>query len=442
MNGLAIYPNKEVVMRIIFLLTCMLLSAQISLSDNLLLKQTNPQSFIDQAPSPEREAIVSFITHQFDDWRSKGVTQAQLNKVWNNDQVKRDLLMARFQVVDQKLYADCYNVTRPYFRALLGYLQKLVLTHKIQDVDFIVNIVDIMELPMPDNIPSFVMSRNIDSSKERDRFLIPDAFMLGDNWASLIQNVEQASINNPWQQKTNKIFWRGSLSGSNPTGNNDFSMENIDKFPRLNLAILSKLYPDMIDAESTNRVSAYTKGGRDIEEAMQIILGSSTANTPPAEHIKYRYLASIDGATCAWQRVPWIMLSNSVLLKQETSFMEWFYPAIKPYVHYVPMDERLTNIFQQLKWMQAHDSEVQEISRNATSFVKNELMPEHIKDHMAIILNEYSSVHKAEKLVPTLPPAEETMDRADKLASQGLTISQKFTHGFRKFKYEFKKLWW
>ena len=41
--------------------------------------------------------------------------------------------------------------------------------------------------------------------------------------------------------------------------------------------------------------------------------------------MKYKYLLSVDGFTAVWGRVPWIMFSNSVLVKAETGKVEWFY---------------------------------------------------------------------------------------------------------------------
>ena len=67
--------------------------------------------------------------------------------------------------------------------------------------------------------------------------------------------------------------------------------------------------------------------------------------------------------------MPWIMLSNSVLLKQETGAIEWFYPALKANVHYVPVNKDLSNIFSQIEWLKTHDSEAEQISINATNLL-------------------------------------------------------------------------
>lgn len=36
------------------------------------------------------------------------------------------------------------------------------------------------------------------------------------------------------------------------------------------------------------------------------------------QHLKFKYLISVDGHTAAWLRLPMILNSNSVLLKQES----------------------------------------------------------------------------------------------------------------------------
>jgi len=98
-----------------------------------------------------------------------------------------------------------------------------------------------------------------------------------------------------------------------------------------------------------------------------------------------------------------------VLVKQETNRIEWFYSALKPYVHYVPLKEDLSNIFEQINWMKENDDQLKEISSNAQKFVKNELMPEHIDAHMAIILNQYATIQRDKKIHITLKPAEESI---------------------------------
>lgn len=67
---------------------------------------------------------------------------------------------------------------------------------------------------------------------------------------------------------------------------------------------------------------------------------------PPRFQKMYKHIASIDGHTAAWDRVPWIMASKSVLWKYESPHQCWYYPLMKPWKHYVPFTtETIDNIW-------------------------------------------------------------------------------------------------
>ena len=367
-------------------------------------------SFIAQNHSIEREEIINYITHQFDVKSKFGVSQTELDNIWSDLKLRNALHMIRFQIIKQKLYADSFYVKDLRFKKLLVYFQKLLDIYKIDDVDFIVDVSD----ELPDefktkiaNLPFFMLSKD---SAQNNIFLLPDTYMIDGYWAKLSAKIEVEKGAYPWKDKLNKIFWRGATTGGR------YSLDNFNKLPRLSLVMQSKLYPDLIDAKflQYNQFSE-DQSGDDLRGIFAKLFGDDNKKIKEIDHLKYKYLISLDGNTCAWRRVPWIMLSNSVLIKQETNMIEWFYAAMKPYVHYVPVNSRITDIFSQLEWMKAHDDELQQISQNAQNFVQNNLMPEHIAAHSAIILNEYHKLHQDKKLIATLPKAEDTLAKISKI---------------------------
>ena len=52
-------------------------------------------------------------------------------------------------------------------------------------------------------------------------------------------------------------------------------------------------------------------------------------------HARYRYLLQLDGHTCSW-RFQYLLATNSPVLKQSSSFWEYYYGALTPGVHYEP----------------------------------------------------------------------------------------------------------
>lgn len=91
---------------------------------------------------------------------------------------------------------------------------------------------------------------------------------------------------------------------------------------------------------------------------------------PIEEHIKYKYLLSIDGFTAVWGRVPWIMFSNSVLVKAETGKVEWFYDEMESNVHYVPLKRDLSDFVEKITYLKENDELARNISVAANAFVE------------------------------------------------------------------------
>ncbi len=375
------------------------------------LKEVTAQGFYESNPSYERKAILDFIVTQFDNKRERGVTQAELDSVWNNLEARNTLHMARFQIVNQQLYADSEGIYRPYFLNLFDYFKRFVKTYKVKDVDFIIYARD--EIP-PNNIseeifdvPAFMMFRNLNSVQESKKLIMPDSTFLKSSWGDLIKKIEEANKLHPWDKRIEQFFWRGASTGGE--AQYQYNIKNFDKFARLKFVMFSKLYPNIIDAKFVNPIFSKDQDGKDLKKILEILFGKESASVKEVDHLKYKYLISIDGNTATGTRVPWIMLSGSSLMKQDSYKIEWFYPAIKPYVHYVPVKEDLTDIFKQYFWLKEHDTELKQISLNGQEFVKNNLMPEHIDSHIAIILHEYASLQKDEKIIATLTPADDVI---------------------------------
>ena len=380
------------------------------------LKAIQAKLFIEENPSLEKIEIVRSIIDQF---QSKTINQSQLDNLWNHKEARTAFMMTRFQIVNQKLYADSFDVILfntghydtgyNYFLSVLNYLKTFVKNYKINDVDFIIYMRE--EIPENNelaektlNIPSFLMFRDNSSPYEKDKFLFPDPFFLKVSWKDLLDKISLANSKYKWETKIDKIFWRGATTGNFY----EYNIANFSKFPRLAAVILSNLYPNIIDAEFSSFPGLQflqNKDGAALKTIIDLLAKNKHSTINEENHLNYKYLLSMDGNSATGTRVPWIMFSNSILLKQETHKVEWFYSAIKPYIHYIPVNERLTDIFSQYNWLKNNDKEIKKISQAAHNFVKNNLMPEHIDSHVAIILNEYSKIQQDKKILVTLPEA-------------------------------------
>ena len=358
-----------------------------------------------------RTKIKKYIAQQFDPFRSEGINTGQIDALYNlSEEEKLKLGLCRIQLIEGKLYGTHYpsplysGTSKLMYQTLVSSLDRIAKTHKINNVDFILFTVDnIPPLEGLDNIltnyPAFVNSKDCDSEIEKNKFLLPDPFILDNiKWSELIRKIKAASITYPWEQKNSEqIFWRGATTGG------VYNLENYHNLPRLTLTMLSRSFPNLIDARFTHYSQfSHDTGGIYLYNIL-VRMFDNPGRIAEVDHLKYKYLISIDGNTAAWMRVPWILLSNSILLKQETAFSQLFYPGLEPYVNYIPLKQDLSDIFEKLNWLKEHDDLAKIIATNATNFCLECLMPENLDEYTVAILNEYHTLQRFKLTQPTLP---------------------------------------
>lgn len=112
----------------------------------------------------------------------------------------------------------------------------------------------------------------------------------------------------------------------------------------------------------------------------------------PIESIKYKYLVSVDGWTAAWERVPWILQSKSLLLKQDSPIVEWFTYLMNPMVHYYPIKSDISNIAETVEWLRTHDKTTEQIAGEGTYLAMNIFREEKILEEFYNVLDELAEI--------------------------------------------------
>lgn len=57
-------------------------------------------------------------------------------------------------------------------------------------------------------------------------------------------------------------------------------------------------------------------------------------------------------------RLPYLMIGDAVVIKQESEYYEHFYHQLEPYKHYIPMQHDLTDIVELVQWAIDNDDTV------------------------------------------------------------------------------------
>lgn len=315
------------------------------------------------------------IAEDFQDFE-KGISKTQVDATFLK--LKKNYphpYYIRYRIINNELYryfpageriSLSDNGTERALKTLLHY-------RRFKDLDFILVYEDGIPLPhMPEGFfhtPSKdLQAPLLISAKVKNTpylVLIPDWRSVSDWWPRDLKTI--LSKDKSWHQKRAFALWRGTLT------------KNI----RVKLCEISLQHPNILDAK-LNEID-----DPQLKNQFQDLLGT---RVPFEALLDCKYLPMTDGVMCASPALQWRLLSNSVTLKQESNEIQWFYRALKPYVHYVPIQNDLSDLISQLEWAQSHDSLCEQIATQSTTFALNNLMLEDVYLYFSLVLDRYSSL--------------------------------------------------
>ncbi len=242
----------------------------------------------------------------------------------------------------ERQYLPIYDV--------LKYLAK---KNYIKATNLIFSISDFTDLTTPTTQPIFTYAKDLDNPTEKNLILFPDWMNLCTVTATR-KKIRNARELYPWKDKKDLLFWRGGKNDS--TGF------------RQKLVNYSHEHPNIVDAE--------------------FVQSNQAKFVDPVDHLQYKYLISIDGNRCSWERLVWHLHSNSLVFKHQTNQVQWFFKGISPYKDYVPILNE-DDIPIQIAWANTHPKEVQSIIKNANKFIEDNLALEDLCVYIIALLQEY-----------------------------------------------------
>lgn len=302
-----------------------------------------------------------------------GISTKLLEETEASYRAQCDSLFVRYEIVDRKVaaFADDATKKKDRFEIVTKALQQLADCVAIPDQTFLVSLHDSFDSPL--NGPLLVFGKNRETAKTN--ILIPDfEALLGHG--KLLQKVDQGIKKFPWDKKVKKAFWRGATTGG------IFTLANYKMFPRYQLASLSKKHSQLIDAAFTDIVQYENEA---VKKKLRKFCGDYKS---VYDHLKYKYQVLVDGNTCAYSRAIWQLFSNCVIFKQESPNIQWYYGALQPYIHYIPVANNLSDLVEKISWAQNHDREAFEIMLRAREFALQNLQQSDTFLYLYLLLTE------------------------------------------------------
>lgn len=240
----------------------------------------------------------------------------------------------RFSIEKKALHADPFRDRR-----IQKYFAALCKTYTLPDTQFIILTDDGINCDL--EVPVFAFAKK----QQTNAILIPDFEMLWEvlepkrDWIQLCRKYAEEW---PWDLKIEKAFFRGASTGSCNSALSDYGND------RLKMILFSERHPELVDATFSQVFQA------PIQEVFEKLKKPmETAST--LQHFQYKYLLDVDGNSCTYSRCRWILLSNSVLLKVRSLNMQWYYKALEPWVHFVPVRSDLIDLESTLVFLKRED---------------------------------------------------------------------------------------
>ena len=97
----------------------------------------------------------------------------------------------------------------------------------------------------------------------------------------------------------------------------------------------------------------------------------------------------MDGTVAAY-RFPYLMLGNSLVLKQDSPYYEHFYIHLKADTHYVPVKRNLSDLLDKIRWAKENDAEAHKIAAAGQIKARELLQPSRLYCYYLKVLQMYT----------------------------------------------------
>lgn len=192
-------------------------------------------------------------------------------------------------------------------------------------------------------------------------------------WDLLRTSLKDAADQWPWDKKKPVAFFRGSRTSSE----------------RDSLVYLSRDEPDLVDAQ-------YTKNQAWKSEA-DTLYAPPASEVPLEEHCLYKYLFNFRGVAASF-RFKHLFLCGSLVYHVGDEWIEFFYPKMVPWVHYIPVTAGASKeeIRTLVMFAVENDKMVSQIAERGSQFIKNHLRIKDVLCYWRKLLRKYAEHLKYE----------------------------------------------
>ena len=241
---------------------------------------------------------------------------------------------------------------------------KFLETCKLKDRVFYMNLHDNV---VPEDFEVFGFSCHRDHRGHPNVKLLPNLYAMY-NFQGKLERVRKEDTT-PFRAKP----WRKAIFYGQPTG-----LYDVNKNLRCRFCIGTQSSTD-VQAKLTSGVQI----NPDQHELLRPVAGRPVSFDV---QLKFAYQVNIDGNSTSWDRLPWQLASNSLVLNyRENCHWEWWYEHLMEEKHFATCDEN--DIERVIAHYEKHPKFAERMIKNANKIVREYLAPESIRSYTEKLLN-------------------------------------------------------
>lgn len=169
-----------------------------------------------------------------------------------------------------------------------------------------------------------------------------------------------------WDERSDRIVWRGSTTGVGLISKPDLSVGDRELISRVRLCLVLKDIP-ATDVKLSG-IAQSTDSSLDRERLARAgVLGEFVS---PICWYGFKFAIDIDGNSNAWSNFFTRLVMGCCVLKVASAagYRQWYYGAIEPWTHYVPVKADLSDLHDIIGWCRAHPAECRRIAAQGQAF--------------------------------------------------------------------------
>lgn len=288
----------------------------------------------------------------------------------------------KYQIIQHKLYRESYCMFPNRCSGIEYFIKANI--QKLPDMEFILNTRDWPQISVH-NQRAFGPVLSFSKTKDYHDIIYPAwSFREGGpaislyptglgRWDQHRQSINDAANDWIWEKKLSMGFFRGSRTSHE----------------RDSLVLLSRRLTNLVDAQYTkNQAWKSPKDTLNAEAAKEV---------PLEEHCQYKYLFNFRGVAASF-RFKHLFLCKSLVFHVGDEWIEFFYGALKPWVHYVPVpknpsEEHLEKL---IRFFRDHDTLAREIAERGHKQIWDHLKMKDVHCFWRKLLRKYAKLLKYE----------------------------------------------